>query len=271
MDATTAGRYRVVSVPGTDERSDASVESDDTDEADCTDDGDPPVAVLLALPGDGSTDDAPVGSVGSVGSDGGRGDGAEGDLAAYEPVRVAADGYEEPLAADVADLEPGYVVDATVEWTDGGARFAAVDVDRPTRYLFADGVTDLFEAARDAWDDARAAGDAMASRVTRDTDGEPNGALYVFADAGGDGGGVNSPVRRAATAGTAGGGGRDLFAEFRDGTTPIDPLVERANEGAGDGPREVFVLRPADGRFVVVYIAFERDGLLAQTVRDTYF
>ena len=39
---------------------------------------------------------------------------------------------------------------------------------------------------------------------------------------------------------------------------------------ADDGPREVFVLRPPDGAFVAVYIAFEKDGLLARTVRDTY-
>jgi hypothetical protein len=32
----------------------------------------------------------------------------------------------------------------------------------------------------------------------------------------------------------------------------------------------VFVLRPADGAFVVVYVVFRRDGLLAETVRDTY-
>ena len=230
MEATTAGRYRVV--------------SESTTRDGNGDDEGRPAFVLAAL------------------------DGREG-ADAYEPVRVAADGYEGALAADVAALEPGYVVEATVEWSGEGARFASVGVERRSRYLFADGVTDLFEAARDAWDDARAAGEAMASRVTRDTDGEPNGALYVFAD-GGSEGGVRSPVRRAATAGT-GGGGRDLFAEFRDGTTPLDPLVERANEGAGAGPREVFVLRPADGGFVVVYIAFEKGGLLARTVRDTYF
>lgn len=175
---------------------------------------------------------------------------------AYEPVRVVAEGYDAELGAAVAELEPGFVVDAELVWTDGEARFEAVSVCRRSRYLYADGVENLFEAARDVWRDTQAAGDAMGSRVTHDTDGAPNGALYVFADA----------------------GARDLFAEFRSGTTPIEPLVERVNERAsdddeGDSPpeREVFVLRPADGAFVVVYVAFSKDGLLARTVRDTYF
>ncbi|MFC6990047.1 DUF6663 family protein [Haloplanus sp. GCM10025708] len=34
--------------------------------------------------------------------------------------------------------------------------------------------------------------------------------------------------------------------------------------------REVFVMRPADDPFVVVYVVFEPEGLLATTVRDTY-
>lgn len=196
---------------------------------------------------------------------------AEDPADAYESVRIAGAGYDGELADAVAALEPGFVVDAELAWTGEEARFGSVSVHREDRYWYADDVENLFEAARDAWRDARAAGDAMGSRVTRDTDGEPNGALYVFADA----------------------GARDLLAEFRTGTTPVEPLVERANEGStggrdreggsdadgqrgGDGSelppeREVFVLRPADGAFVVVYVAFERDGLLARTVRDTYF
>ena len=35
-------------------------------------------------------------------------------------------------------------------------------------------------------------------------------------------------------------------------------------------PRSVFVLRPAAYDFVAVYVVFDRDGVLAQTVRDTY-
>ncbi|WP_313691546.1 DUF6663 family protein [Halorarum halobium] len=188
---------------------------------------------------------------------------------AYEPVRVAAEGYGDDLAESVAELEPGVVVDAELIWTDGEARFRSVSVRRRGRVAFADDVENLFEAARETWRDARAAGDAMASRVTRDTDGEPNGALYVFADA----------------------GARDLLAEFRSGTTPLEPLIERVNAEEMDGEatdadpttddgssdpseppeREAFVLRPRDGEFVVVYVAFEPGGLLARTVRDTYF
>ena len=186
----------------------------------------------------------------------------------FEPLRVAAGGYDGDLADAVADLDPGYVVEATLRWPDADAEPASTDADRAdppastplarvdslsverrSDYRFADGVEPMFEAARDAWRDARAAGEGMGSRVTRDTDGEPNGALYVFAEA----------------------GARDLLGEFRSGTTPLEPLVERVNDDLDDdGPRAVFVLRPADGGYVAVYIAFEADGLLARTVRDTY-
>ncbi|MEZ3116772.1 DUF6663 family protein [Halobaculum sp. MBLA0147] len=257
---------------------------------------------------------------------------------AYEPVVVAADGYEGALAETVAELETGNRVAATLDWTgpDATASFETLSVERRTRFRFADEVEGLFEAARDAWEAARRDGDAVNARVTRDTDGEPNGSLYVFGD----------PA------------GRDVFHEFRSGRRPIDPLVERVDEAAaaregdegedereggaeaagagrvggsdggsfaagslasrlpqadeetaasgdeeqsagdrteqadedataaaGDGterggdavsetdglpPREVFVLRPVDGAFVVVYVVFRRDGLLAETVRDTY-
>ncbi|QZY00981.1 hypothetical protein K6T25_03685 [Halobaculum rubrum] len=178
----------------------------------------------------------------------------------FEPVRVAADDSADAVADAVAALEPGYVVTATLRWPDtaaggdgGGddtplARVESLTVERESRYRFIDDAEPMFEAARDAWRDASAAGDGMGSRVTRDTDGEANGALYVFSEA----------------------GARDLFGEFRSGTTPLEPLVERVNDDLDDDPREVFVLRPPDGAFVAVYIAFERDGLLARTVRDTY-
>jgi hypothetical protein len=32
----------------------------------------------------------------------------------------------------------------------------------------------------------------------------------------------------------------------------------------------VFVLRPADEPFLVVYVVFRRDGVLAETLRSTY-
>ena len=173
-------------------------------------------------------------------------DGAE----EFEPVAVRGDGYDDPdLAARVAALRPGYVVEGTLSWDDGTARFADVAVEKRTLFAFADGVTGMFEAATETWRDAAAAGDAMNSRVTRGTDGDPNGVLYVFA---------------------SGSGARDLFAEFRDGSRPIEPLVGRVNETRGDDERDVFVLRPADEPFVAVYIVLEKGGLLADTVRDTY-
>ena len=204
---------------------------------------------------------------------------------AYEPAVVRAEGYDDGLAETVAGLEAGNVVTARLDWTgpDAVAAFETVSVERQTRYRFAADVEGLFEAARETWRAAREAGESVGSRVTRDTDGEPNGALYVFAD----------PA------------GRDVYDEFRSGRRPVDPLVERVNEaspaadedttpGAGAGlgslasrlepaddapeatdetgapAREVFVLSPADGAFVVVYVVFRRDGLLAETVRDTY-
>ena len=172
------------------------------------------------------------------------------DADEFEPVEVRGDGYDDPdLAARAAALRPGYVVRATLSWDDGTARFADVAVEKRTLFAFADGVTGMFEAATETWRNAAATGDAMNSRVTRGTDGDPNGVLYVFA---------------------SGSGARDLFAEFRDGSRPIEPLVRRVNRTRGDGEREVFVLRPADEPFVAVYIALEKGGLLADTVRDTY-
>ncbi|MFB6123558.1 MAG: DUF6663 family protein [Haloferacaceae archaeon] len=161
----------------------------------------------------------------------------------YDPVTVG-------VPESAPDLRPGYVVDATLSWSESGpAELADVDVRRRTRFEFLDDVTGIFEAARETWRNAAAAGDAMNSRVTHDTDGDPNGALYVFA---------NPP------------GGRDTFEEFRSGAIPLDPLVERVNEDDGVAEREVFVMRPDDDPFVAVYVVFEAEGLLANTVRDTY-
>ena len=168
---------------------------------------------------------------------------------AYEPTSVAAAGYEGDLAEAVASLEPGHVVDATLTWSDGDARFESVAVETESVVEFVDGATNLFEAATETWEAALAAGDAMNSRVTRDTDGEPNGVLYVFAEQE---------------------GARDLFEEFRTGTLPLEPLIARVNEGHEPGAREVFVMRPAAHPFVLVYILLQRGGMLSRTVRDTY-
>jgi hypothetical protein len=168
---------------------------------------------------------------------------------AYDPLYATATGYEGELADRVAGLDPGAVVDATLEWTDGTARFAELTTVRESRFRFADGVEGMFEAAVDAWRAIRADGEAVGSVTTRSTDGEPNGALYLFAD----------------------GPGTDAFEELRAARIPVEPLVDRVNETRGDdAPREVFVLRPADHDFVAVYVVFERDGVLARTIRDTY-
>ena len=168
---------------------------------------------------------------------------------AYEPIYVAADDYDGPeLRERVADLAPGYVVDATLAWDDGTARFSELSVVREGRFRFADGVEGMFEAAVEAWQGLRAEGEAMGSVTTRSNDGDPNGALYLFAD----------------------GPGSDTFGEIRGGRIPIEPLIDRVNAERGVEPREVFVLRPAAHEFVAVYVVFDPDGVLARTIRDTY-
>lgn len=174
------------------------------------------------------------------------------DVESFDPTYVREDavvGDAAPsLGERVADLRAGYLVDATLAWRDGTPRVSALSVVGRTRIEFVDGVTGLFEAARETWHGA--AGEAMNSRVTYDTDGAPNGALYVFAKQT---------------------GARDLFDEFRNGVTPLEPLLERVNERRDDDdPREVFVMRPADEPFLVVYIVFRKGGLLAETLRETY-
>lgn len=175
---------------------------------------------------------------------------------AYELTDVASDGH---AASGVDALAVGALVDAELSWQSEPPTIDSLAVVRPTRFSFARDVTGLFEAATSTWREAKRRGDGVNSRVTRNTDGEPNGALYTFAE---------QP-------------GRDLVAEFRTGQRPLDPLLARVDDGtptdatpdsassAGDG-RAVFVLDPVDERCVVVYVALERDGMLADTVRDTY-
>ena len=227
MDPTTSGRFRVH-----DRRPRPDIEDDrGVDGAGLDTDVAPEEFVLVELP---------EGSVDPTASD------AE-EL--FDPLYATAEGYEDELAERVASLEPGYVVDATLAWTNGSARFDEVEVVRESRFRFADGVEGMFEAAVETWEQIRAAGEAVGSITTRSNDGEPNGALYLFADA----------------------PGGDAFADLRAGRLPVEPLVARVNESReDDGPREVFVLRPAAHEFVAVYVVFDRDGVLAQTVRDTY-
>ena len=167
----------------------------------------------------------------------------------YDPLYASATGYDEALAERVASLSPGTIVDATLAWADGEARFETLAVVRETQFRFADDIEGMFEAAVETWHGIRAAGAGVGSITTKSTDGEPNGALYLFAD----------PP------------GSDTFEEVTAGRLPIEPLIERVNETrADDAPRAVFVLRPAAHDFVAVYVVFERDGVLARTVRDTY-
>lgn len=224
MNVTTEGRYRVLGRPR-----------------------DPDELLLVELSADAAS---------AAGADGGSADASPFEET-YDPTYLDATGYEGELAAAVDSLAAGNVVDADLTWRDGDPRFEAVSVVAETAFTFADGVTGMFEAAKQAWMVAEAENEGMNGRITRGTDGEPNGALYVFAKQS---------------------GARDLFEEFRDGVTPLEPLVRRVDVGEGsvdvppesERPREVFVLRPLDEQFVAVYIVFDRGGMLAKTVRDTY-
>jgi hypothetical protein len=181
-------------------------------------------------------------------------EGADDPEEAFAPTYVAATGYDESLGEAVSSLSAGNLVEARLAWTEGTPRFEAVDVVAETTFEFFDGVTGTFEAAKETWWAAEADGEAMNARVTRNTDGDPNGALYVFAKQS---------------------GARDLFDELRGGVTPLEPLVRRANDSDDvpsetEQPRAVFVMNPADESFLVVYIVFRRDGILAKTMRETY-
>jgi hypothetical protein len=169
---------------------------------------------------------------------------------AFDPTYVPTTGYEGATARAVAALEPGNVVEATLSWADGTPRFESLVVRDRTLLHFCRGLTGAFEAARETWRSAREADAAMAARPTRNTDGEVIGGLYVFGKAS---------------------GARDVYEEFVDGVLPLDPLVRKASDAADDdGPRELFVLEFSDEPFVVVLIALRRDGVLANTVRETY-
>ncbi|WP_232820608.1 DUF6663 family protein [Halorussus litoreus] len=166
------------------------------------------------------------------------------DLRSFEPVVTAAEGHEAP----VGELRPGYLIDAELDWSSAEPTVHSVAVRRPTLYAFADEAEPIFEAARETWTDALAADEPMNSRVTRNTDSEVNGAVYVFAES----------------------GPNATFEEFRDGTRPLEPLVDRVNDSDGPAPREVFVLRPPEEEFVVVTIALRKGGQFADALRETY-
>ncbi|EMA49202.1 MULTISPECIES: DUF6663 family protein [Halococcus] len=170
------------------------------------------------------------------------------DVESQDPTYVTTAGYEGDLAETVAELEPGNRIDATLSWDDSAPRFDDLAIDTRTAIEFVDGATDIFEVARETWNEARREGEAMNSRVTQDTDGEENGVVYTFAEQAGQ---------------------RDLYGEFRDGVTPLEPLIDRLGEGA-EPPYAAFVIRPAEHPFVLVALALDRDGLFTETIRDTY-
>ncbi|MCL7418274.1 MAG: hypothetical protein M8354_10605 [Halalkalicoccus sp.] len=152
------------------------------------------------------------------------------------------------IAVTGGDLEPGNLIEATVEWDDGDAHLAEFEVLAGTRLHFVGEVTDLFEVAHDLCRDARMQGEGTLGETTYSTDGEPNGAVYVFAEQS---------------------GARDIWDEIRTGTIPLEPLIDRLGEFDPE-PYEIFVLDPTEEPFVVVYLVPDPDSMLAETVRDTY-
>jgi hypothetical protein len=167
-----------------------------------------------------------------------------------DPVSVRTDGYEEPLAAAVAELDPGNLVEASLAWPpEGPPAVTELSVATRTLFAFVDGADHVFEKASETFESGRRERAAIASTTTFTTDGEPNGALYTIAKQG---------------------GGTDIFAQFRDGRRTLEPMVEKLGEGGAEPPHEVFVIRPVEEPFVVVYLAIDRDGLLAETVRDEF-
>ncbi len=170
---------------------------------------------------------------------------------------------EEWLFLDVDTMDPTYVprasaptpepevgnrVQATISWDDEPV-VDSLTVDSATTVAFVETAEPIFEAAQNCFERARADGEPMNSRVTYNTDNEPNGVVYTFAEQSGQ---------------------RDLLAEFRDGGKPLDPLIDRAAQPEEVEPSfSVYVIDPEEP-FVVVYIVLEPEGLLDETVRDTY-
>ncbi|ELZ25773.1 hypothetical protein C475_09949 [Halosimplex carlsbadense 2-9-1] len=167
------------------------------------------------------------------------------DRDTYETVAVPREGHDAP----VDDLQPGYLVDAGLDWGSEEPAVRTLSVQRPTLYTYVADADPVFEVAESLWEETRAAGDGMNATQTYNTDNSVNGVCYVFADSG-------QPA---------------IYDEFRSGARPIEPLVDRVNDGP-DEPRarEVFVLDPVDGAFTVVTITLSKGGRFAETMRETY-
>jgi hypothetical protein len=176
----------------------------------------------------------------------------------FEPVYIDMTKHDPSIQSKIETLEAGYLIEATLKWTVDGPQLTEVNVIAETDFTFYQNVTGVFEAATATWNDAVAEGEGMGSRLTRGTDAKPNGALYVFAKQH---------------------GARNLIREFQTGITPLEPLIRRIDEEEtastsvspeSTQPRAVFLLEPATEPFVIVYVVFRRDGMLAGTLRSTY-
>ncbi len=158
----------------------------------------------------------------------------------------SADPTYVPASSAGADLAVGNLIEATLRW-DGTPAIVDCTIREPTRFRFVRTDEPVFQAAQACFEEARSAGEGMNSRVTYSTDNEPNGVVYTFA---------SQP------------GQRDLFSEFRDGETPLEPLVARTAESA-EPPFSVWILAPREP-FVVVYIVLDPGGILEETMVETY-
>ena len=167
------------------------------------------------------------------------------DVNSADPIYVDRSSISVP--GGTSELAVGNRIGADLSWAGEKPLLSDVTVETDTRFRFRHTDEQLFEAARSCFEEARAEGEAMNSRVTYDTSRNPNGIVYTFAE---------QP------------GSRDLFAEFRDGTKPLDPLLDRAAEGS-EPPFSVWIL-DSDAPFLVVYIVLDPDGLLESTMADTY-
>lgn len=162
------------------------------------------------------------------------------EVNAADPTYVASEDVE-------GTLEVGNRLEGTVEWVDDTPELSKFAVEDSTQFHFVRTDAPTFQAAQTCFDEAQRAGEAMNASVTRDTDGRPNGVLYTFAEQAGQ---------------------RDLFAEFRDGEKPLEPLLARAAKTESP-PFSVWILDVSEP-FVLVTIVLNPDGLFEETMCETY-
>lgn len=166
-----------------------------------------------------------------------------------EPVYVTKSGYDDSLRAAVDALHPGYLVTADLDWTgEPSPTFADVTVETRTLFEFVE-CEEIFEQAKEVFEEGRREQMPIASNVTYDTDGEENGALYTVAKQRDE---------------------KDVFADFATGRMTLEPMIRKLGDGGEEPPYEVFVIRPEKAPFVVVFLTLEKGGLLANTIRDEY-